>query len=144
MSGYETRQFYTLAVDAQGTPVLETAPGGGIVNGVPARTGYTGYLVGDGYPVNGYDFGHGIQFPDGATKDDFFLRTDFMPSRLFRFDATRWIKVEDAVRMSMTNSDTRNTQKTGFINNTNTNIIGGEVVAERQALSKALKPKADL
>ncbi len=46
--------------------------------------------------------------------------------------------------MNMTNNDTRQTQKTGFINNTNTNTIGGEVVEERQSLSKALKPKADL
>jgi hypothetical protein len=37
----------------------------------------------------------------------------------------------------------RKTQKTGFINNTNTATIAGEVVPERQALSKALKPKAD-
>jgi hypothetical protein len=75
-------------------------------------------LLGDGFPVNGYDFGHGIQFPDNAGLDDFFLRTDFMPSRLFRFDGARWIKVEDAVRMNMTNNDTRTTLKTSFINNT--------------------------
>jgi hypothetical protein len=37
----------------------------------------------------------------------------------------------------------RKTQKTGFINNINTATIAGEVVPERQALSKALKPKAD-
>jgi hypothetical protein len=36
------------------------------------------------------------------------------------------------------------TQKGGFINNTNSNIIDGEVVPERQSLSKALKPRADL
>ena len=52
-------------------------------------------------------------------QDDFFLRTDFLPNRLFRFDGARWVKVEDAVRMNMTNNDTRNTQKTGFINNNN-------------------------
>lgn len=129
-SGYETRQFYTLAVDPNtGKPVLNTAD---IVtldasnesnievasnNGVPARSGYTGYLVGDGFPTNGYDFGHGIQFPLQAVKDDFFLRTDFLPNRLFRFDGTKWIKVEDAVRMTMTNDDNRQTLKTSFINN---------------------------
>ena len=67
-----------------------------------------------------------------------------MPSRLFRFDGTRWVKVEDSVRMTMTNNDTRQTLKTSFINNTNTNVIGGETVQERQSLSQALKPKADL
>jgi hypothetical protein len=127
MSGYETRQFYTLAVDpTTGKPLLNTADmdidsSSTLLvsenNQRPVRTGYTGYLVGDGYPVNGYDFGHGIQFPEGATENDFFLRTDFMPNRLFRFEGTRWIKIEDAVRMNMTNNDTRQTQKTSFINN---------------------------
>jgi hypothetical protein len=38
---------------------------------------------------------------------------------LFRFDGVRWIKIEDAVRMNMTNNDSRNTLKTSFINNSN-------------------------
>jgi len=130
-SGYETRQFYTLAVDDQGKPMLETADESTLdasnvsnikasaSNSIPARTGYTGYLVGDGFPVNGYDFGFGIQFPASARQDDFFLRTDFLPNRLFRFDSTRWVKVEDAVRMNMTNSDTRQSYISQFINNTN-------------------------
>lgn len=129
-SGYETRQFYTLAVDAQtGKPLLQTTNSQNMLasntsysasenNSKPQRTGYSGYLVGDGFPVNGYDFGHGIQFPENAGQDDFFLRTDFMPNRLFRFNGTRWVKVEDGVRMSMTNNDTRKTLKTSFINNT--------------------------
>ena len=129
-SGYETRQFYTLAVDDLGKPTLETADEStldasnvsnvraGAVSGVPARTGYTGYLVGDGFPVNGYDFGFGIQFPSSAQQDDFFLRTDFLPNRLFRFDVTRWVKVEDSVRMNMSNTDTRSTLRAGFVNNT--------------------------
>jgi len=127
-SGYETRQFYTLAVDTTGKTVLNTADAETLdasitsvtaleSNARPVRTGYTGYLVGDGFPQNGYDFGHGIQFPDAPGPDDFFLRTDFMPNRLFRFDGARWIKVEDAVRMNMTNNDSRQTLKTGFINN---------------------------
>jgi hypothetical protein len=127
-SGYETRQFYTLAVDDKGKAVLNTADTESLdasissitaleSNARPVRTGYTGYLVGDGFPQNGYDFGHGIQFPDNAGPDDFFLRTDFLPNRLFRFDGVRWIKVEDAVRMNMTNTDSRQTLKTGFINN---------------------------
>ncbi len=127
-SGYETRQFYTLAVDQTGKTVLNTADTSTLdasvssitaleSNARPVRTGYTGYLVGDGFPQNGYDFGHGIQFPSNPGQDDFFLRTDFMPNRLFRFDGSRWIKVEDAVRMNMTNNDSRQTLKTGFINN---------------------------
>jgi len=129
MSGYETRQFYTLAVDPEsGKPVLETS-GNTITNGIPVRSGYSGYLMGDGFPVNGYDFGHGIQFPANAAHNDFFLRTDFMPNRLFRFDTTRWVRVEDAVRMNMTNNDTRQTLKTSFINN-NSYIYFDEVMSD--------------
>jgi hypothetical protein len=141
-SGFETRQFYTLAVDpTNGKPVLETVDqtdldasnSGNITaaaeNGIPVRTGYTGYLVGDGAPVNGYapqdgtlsPFGFGIQFPVNPVDDDFYLRVDMLPNRLFRFDgeANVWIAVEDAVRMNMTNTDTRSTLKTTFINNQN-------------------------
>ena len=120
-SGYETRQFYTLGVDTKGQPVLNTVDTTGLdasfdsanvnasnVNGVPSRTGYSGYLIGDGFPDNGYDFGHGIQFPAAPAADDFFLRTDFLPNRLFRYNGptNAWVKVEDAVRMTMTNNDT--------------------------------------
>jgi hypothetical protein len=157
-SGYETRQFYSLAVDpTDGKPVLETVDqmdadasqlGNGLdsssIHGRAQRSGYVGYLLGDGFPANGYDFGHGIQFPATAHLNDYFLRTDFAPNRLFRFDGTRWVKTEDAVRMTMTNTDTRKTYKTDFINNTTVNNIAGEQIEERQALSKALKPKADL
>ena len=43
----------------------------------------------------------------------------------------------------MTQTDTRNTQKAGFVNNTATAQIGGETVQERQSLSKALRAKTD-
>ena len=155
LSGSETRQFYTLAVDpTTGKPIIQTADESDIdassgmlsstVNASPVRSGYTGYLLGDGYPPNGYDFGHGIQFPSAPAENDFYLRTDFLPNRLFRFNGTSWTKVNDAVRMTMTNNDTRQTQKTSFINNTNENTFGTDQVPERQSLSKALKPRADL
>ena len=146
-SGYETRQFYTLAVDPlTGKTLLQTADETELNasstsynvsenTNRPVRTGYTGYLIGDGFPSNGYDFGHGIQFPDAPGQDDFFLRTDFMPNRLFRFDGSRWVKVEDAVRMNMTNSESRQTLKTGFINN-NAYIYDQMVVTDYVKLVK--------
>jgi hypothetical protein len=39
--------------------------------------------------------------------------------------------------------DERQTLKTSFVNNTTVNNIGGKNIAEKQSLSKALKPKAD-
>ena len=143
LSGYETRQFYTLAADPiTGKPILETADmdtldvsnmtyNASDNNARPKRAGYTGYLLGDGYPPNGYEFGHGIQFPYEAGTDDFFLRTDFIPNRLFRFNGTRWLKVEDAVRMTMSNTNTRQTLKTSFINNTEfmfNDVIGTDFI----------------
>ena len=155
-SGYDTSHLYTLQVDAENNPELVTADEATIdasvnsgnldasrVNQTPERSGYQGYLIGDGLAPNGEVFGHGISFPTASVEGDYFLRTDFMPNRLFRFDSRRWVKVEDAVRHNLTNSPNKRTQKGTFINNTTTSTIGGETVTERQALSKALKPKAD-
>ena len=153
-SGYETKQFYTLQVDKFGKPELVTTDTSTLdisqqglladrVNQTPERSGYDGYLLGDGIAPNGESFGHGSSFPLNQIKGDYFLRTDFMPNRLFRYDGQRWAKQEDSVRLTMSNTDTRNTQKGTFVNNTTTNTIGGESVKERQPLSKALKPKAD-
>jgi hypothetical protein len=36
---------------------------------------------------------------------------------LFQWDGNRWLKQEDNVRMTLTNNDERQTQKTSFINN---------------------------
>jgi len=158
LSGYETRQFYTLAIDpTNGSPILTTVDDNtsppdastmGLdtsrISGRAVRSGYSGYLLGDGFPPNGYEFGHGIMFPANPYLNDYFLRTDFAPNRLFRYNGKQWVKVEDALRHTLTNTNNRTTQKTSFINNTNVNTINGEQVVERQALSKALKPKADL
>jgi len=204
-NGFEIRQFYTLAIDPKtGKPTIATTDQTNInvsttgldtsrIHGRAVRSGYTGYLLGDGFPPNGYEFGHGIAFPANPYLNDYFLRIDFAPNRLFRYDGKRWLKVEDAIRHTFTNNDAnfanprgvfdstvsyavndlinygtvqyiaivpsldknpidyptfwrviRTTQKTGFINNTNINIINGESVPERQALSKVLRPKADL
>ena len=153
-SGYNTKQFYTLQVDKFGKPELVTTDTNTLdisqqnlladrVNQTPERSGYDGYLLGDGIAPNGESFGHVYSFTLNKIKCDYFLMTDFMQNRLFRYDGQRWAKQEDSVRLTMSNTDTRNTQKGTFVNNTNTNTIGGESVKERQPLSKALKPKAD-
>ena len=89
---------------------------------------------------------HGTSFPTNPIQGQFFLRTDYSPNRLFRFDGKRFVKIEDNVRMTMTQTDTRNTSKTGFINNTTTttsDLDGSTTTPERVALSKLLKPRAD-
>jgi len=152
-SGYDISHFYTLNTDDDGRVELTTADETEIdasglretdeVQSPPDRSGYSGYLLGTEDAPNGAAFGSGIGFPSENEEGDYFLRTDFMPKRLFKFDGTRWVKVQDGVRHTLTNTDARNTVVTSFINNSNTNTIGGEEVTEKQTISKALRPKAD-
>jgi hypothetical protein len=152
-SGYDTSHLFTLTTDENGDTELVTVDSATLdaSDGInvdkmmvpPAKNGYQGYLLGDGLPPNGEVFGHGISFPGSPSTHEYFLRTDFLPNRLFKFDGTRWVKLEDSVRVSLSNTNTKSTQKGGFINNTTTDTIGGETVTQRQSLSQALKPKAD-
>ena len=155
-SGFDISDYYTLATNDDGTVALQTADETDLdasnisvaadeVADRPEREGYQGYLLGVEEGTNGASFGHGISFPQTNVDGDYFLRTDFMPKRLFRYDGTRWVKVKEDVRMTLSNTDTRQTQKTSFINNTRTSEIAGEQVTERQSLSNALrkKPTAD-
>lgn len=170
LSGYDTQHLFTLpertdnnlidVADASRTDedasIDNAAFDASIVLQSPNRNIYVGYLTGDGIPPNGKPYGFGLTFPTNPVEGQFYLRTDYMPNRLFRWDGRNWIKYEDNVRMTLNNfgdsdvasapfvgKDVRQTQKTSFINNTNTATIAGEVVQERQALSKVLRPRAD-
>lgn len=141
LSGYDTRHFYTLARDEIGNPAILTVD----VNDYdassstdvsrtmfePLRSGYNGYLLGDGYPTNGSPFGYGSEFPKQPAKDDYYLRVDYLPNRLFMYDGRKWKAIESSVRMTMTNTDDRMTLKTSFINNTEKtylSAIGTDVI----------------
>ena len=154
LSGYDISHLYTVAYNEDGTVALQTADETDIdasniselaseIADRPDAAGYTGYLLGSKDAPNGAPYGMGIQFPRSPVEGDYFLRTDFLPNRLFRYDGTKWMKYADDARMTLTNEIARNTYKTRFINETATNQIGGEEVEVRQSLSKALRPKAD-
>jgi hypothetical protein len=164
-SGYDTEHLYVLpmrtaeALDVGDTSNTEVdasseniAIDASLILNSPKENYYVGYLTGDGVPPNGAPYGFGITFPNSPVEGQFYLRSDYMPNRLFRYDGRHWIKFEDNVRMTVnqsgatqTNDPTkvRKTQKASFINNTNTATIAGEVVVEKQTLSKALRPRAD-
>ena len=168
-SGYDTTAMFVLPKTSNGlidiadvsmtdhdASMDQTAYDASIVLHSPDRNIYVGYMTGDGIPPNGKPFGQGISFPAAPVVDQFYLRTDYMPNRLFRWNGTNWAMFEDKVRMTMNNfgagqvstgtfagSNINLTQKNTFINNTTTATIGGKVIKQRQALSKALKPKAD-
>lgn len=145
LSGYDTAHFFTVQTDDNGNIELLDSDNDGILDEMrrPVKSGYKGYLLGDGIPPNGSPFGTGIYFPTNAEDGDYWLRTDYMPQRLFRFTTDRWEMMEDNVRVTLSNTNDRNTQLGSFINNTNTDVIAGDTVEERQSLSKALRPQAD-
>ena len=155
--------FQTQATDANGVLQYDT-------NGDPIYVGSTASTIfqsadhkdydqyhTDAIPPNGAPFTAGIAFPVNPVTGQYALRTDYMPNRLFRFSGSRWVKMEDNVRMTMSNlgasdtgagdvfdgKDVRQNQKSSFINNDATARIDGRTVQEKQSLSKALRPKAD-
>lgn len=154
-SGFDISHFYTVATNDDGSIALQTADQDDLdasnintrtdeITDRPDREGYTGYLVGTGDAApNGAPFGFGIAFPQDNQQGDYFLRTDFLPNRMFKYDGRRWVKQNDDIRMTLSNTLEKQTQKASFINNTNTSTIAGETVPERQSLSKALRPKKD-
>ena len=152
-SGFNYKQYYVAPIDERGNirtdnvnttdRVSSDKPVNAVID-TPAASHYGFYLDGDGVAPNGHPAGFGISFPtSNIDKGDYFLRTDYLPNRLFRYDGGRWVKMEDNVRMTLTNTDTRSNLKGTFVNNTKSSTIAGETVTERQSLSKALKPKAD-
>ena len=154
LAGYDVSHLYTVAYNEDGTVELQTADETDIdasnltqltsqIDGRPDTSGYTGYLLGTKDAPNGAPYGMGSSFPRSPIEGDYFLRTDFFPNRLFRYDGTKWMKYADNERITLSNDIARKTYKTRFINETASNEIGGEQVDVRQSLSKALRPKAD-
>ena len=166
LSGYDTANLFVTPAIAPGLVNIADASGTGTnasstVDGASTilttpDTNVVGYLTGDGLPPNNIPFGSGISFPSSPSPGQFYLRVDYLPNRLFRYDGAHWVFYEDKVRMTLdpfgqqdvasgpfAGKAIQQTLKSSFINNTNTATIAGKVVQERQALSKALRPRAD-
>ena len=167
LSGYNTSQFFVIPVST-GTGLVHVTDASdtiddtsidtldaSVVLSTPNGNVYVGYASG-GIPNNAAAFGSGIQFPTDPPKGQYFLRTDYLPNVLYKFDGGKWIMTEQNVRMTMNQfgaqdvstgtffgSQIRQTQKTSFINNTTTATINGRLVVEKQALNSVLLPKAD-
>ena len=94
----------------------------------------------DGKPGKGLTIAHtGNSFPNSITEGQYVLRTDYSPSRLFRKEGNRYIKVSDDFRGTYVSS---NKGLDSFINNTNSSSVTDDN-KERQYLSKVVKPKVD-
>lgn len=131
-SGYDTTGLY---VKSEYPPdEVDNTPGDKI----------HGYLTGDGQAPNGISVAAGISFPDSPDEGDYFLRLDYTPNRLFRYNGNRWVKIEDAVRTNLTPGPENKTLRSSFVNDTSTYTDkSGGTYQTLQGLSKILTPKAD-
>jgi hypothetical protein len=113
-----------------------------ITGGDPSGNIRLGYLVGDGLAPNGWPVIPGTAFPVNPETGQHVLRLDYKPNRLFRYNGSNWIWVEDNVRTDIyLNGET---QRSLFVNNTDTiSTTDRGDVPSRQSLSDLLRPDAD-
>jgi hypothetical protein len=158
LSGYDTSTIYTMPTSEDGTQIVPrpiTSDNTGITAdndqdradigiGSPISK-VEGYLTGDGKAPNQLITGAGIAFPTNPKQGDYFLRLDYLPNRLFRYNGSYWSKIEDSVRTNLTPGAANNlTQRAGYVNNTTTYTdSAGNTHNELQPLSRVLTPRAD-
>lgn len=117
-----------------------------IARATPRSFGYeTGYLSGDGNAPNGLPSGAGISFPQNPNVGDYFLRIDYSPQILYRWDGQLWIRISTNVRTEtgMTASD--RSQMSTFINNESVIYSNNEekLIPSAQPLSSILQLAPD-
>lgn len=156
-SGTDTDNLYIEPINPDGSPgdptgvqvdittmTVDSTLNFAAVQPTTPDTDIPAYLGGDGSTPNGWPVTVGTSFPNSPTIGDYALRTDYVPNRLFRYNGTRWVKIEDSVRTSLTPGPNNQTQRSIFVNNTTTfTTKEGQTLPTRQSLSKALTPKAD-
>jgi hypothetical protein len=117
-----------------------------IVRATPQDFGYTtGYLSGDGTAPNGFPVGAGISFPQNPQVGDYFLRIDYMPQILYRWDGKLWIRISENVRTETGFTFDDQSLLSGFINNQGEIFLNNsdEFVPEAQPLSSVLTISPD-
>lgn len=156
LSGYDTDPLYVLPTNPDGTPAVASSENADTTRlktdttvltadytYVSPKRGYLGYLVGDGIAPNGLPLKPLTYFPENPSQGDYVLRLDFHPNRLFRYDGSKWVTVEDAQRAQLT-GNTNNTLRGTYVNNTKqTKTQRGEIIDQRVALSQVLRIQED-
>jgi hypothetical protein len=156
-SGYNTDELYVEPINPDGSPgdptgvqvdythmTVDSTLDYAATQATTPDTTIPAYLGGDGTAPNGWPVTAATSFPTNPNLGDYVLRTDYVPNRLFRFNGSRWTKIEDSVRTDLTPGPNNKTQRSLFVNNTETYVNNeGQTMPVRQSLSKALTPKAD-
>jgi hypothetical protein len=117
-----------------------------IARSSPRDFGYSaGYLSGDGQAPNGYPTGSGISFPQNPQVGDYFLRIDYLPQLLFRWDGVMWVRISENVRTDTGFTYDDKSLLSGFINNDNEIYLQQEqkFVPQAQGLSTILRLSPD-
>jgi hypothetical protein len=157
-SGYDTSRYYVVPADETGKPLEPTgftadtstiSVDSDIIKTDSTRispensNAYSGYLIGDGLAPNGESVTMGTSFPTTSIEGDYVLRLDFLPNRLFRYNGSRWVKVEDSVRSPLTPGKGTRLLDT-FTNNTSKTIRDDNVeIDQRVGLSQILSARED-
>ena len=135
-SGYDVSSFYNKPLTPKGTVPDDAEP--------TPDTPIKGYLTGDTQAPNGLPMNTGIMFPENPSNGTYFLRTDYLPNRVFRYNGTRWVAINDAQRTPLTRGVSDITQLGTFVNASGSFVNASNVtVPVKQSLSNALTPKAD-
>lgn len=154
LSGYDITDLYTAAVTQEGLPGdptgVDTTSNATISSNTYSSSSTVspinkvkGYLTSDAFPPNGATVAAGIAFPASPVIGDYYLRLDYMPNRLFRYDSRRWVKIEDGLRTNLTPGATNTTQRSGFINNPDANYANALVWDAIRISSGAYTPAAN-
>lgn len=119
---FETAHFYVVPGDENGSQ-------------------YPWIFAGDGRPPNeAAEAGSGTHFPDDPQEGEWFLRTDMDPYVLFKRVGKMWRREEVDYRKKW---QAAHRILETFLNNTSQTTINGDTFAEKQPLSKVVRPKSD-
>lgn len=124
LRNFETAHFYVVPGDEDGTQ-------------------YPWIFAGDGEPPNGAQLaGTGSSFPEDYEEGDWFLHTGMEPNVLYKREGAIWKRKEVDLRKKWSAA---HRILHSFINNDNiTKLDTGHQLAEKQPVSRVVKPKADL
>jgi len=116
-----------------------------IARSSPRSFGYSyGYLTGDGQAPNGFPLQSGVTFPANPQIGDYFLRVDYLPNLLFRWDGVMWVRISENVRTDAGYTENDRSLQSTFINNPNITVTtDGGTIPERQPLSSVLQITPD-
>ena len=111
----------------------------------PRDFGYiNGYLIGSDEAPNGEAYLSGTIFPSSPSIGDYFLRTDYAPQQLYRYDGSMWVHISSNVRTDTAYSSDDTSLLSGFINNDAVTMTStGGTVPQQQSLSEVLRIQPD-